>query len=151
MRWLRDEHGARSVGMMGMSLGGYVTALMASLDPELAFAVTIVAPTSFADIMWHHGEGRNERLASIARGLTLEDLRALMAVHSPMMRPARIPPERLLMIWGEGDRIVPGVHHLALWEHWGQPEARRFPGGHFLQYGRSGYLHHARRWITHTA
>ena len=38
-------NGAPSVGAIGMSLGGYTTALWASVDPTLAFANLEVGPT----------------------------------------------------------------------------------------------------------
>ena len=40
---LLRERGAPSVGLMGMSLGGFTTTLMATLDDDLAFAVPLIA------------------------------------------------------------------------------------------------------------
>jgi pimeloyl-ACP methyl ester carboxylesterase len=147
-RWLREAQGCGPIGLWGMSLGGYLTALMASLDPSLAFAVSIVAPSSFADVLWHHGPATSARREAEAAGFTLQDFRALWAVHCPLSRPARLPHDRLLILWGEGDEIVPAVHALALWEHWGRPAIRSFPGGHFLQLGRGAVLREAFDWVS---
>src|SRR5262249_1396975 len=52
--WLRAR-GAPSVGVMGMSLGGYTTALLATLEPTLAFAVPMIPLASVADFALEQG------------------------------------------------------------------------------------------------
>lgn len=146
-QWLRRERACGPVGMIGMSLGGFVTALMASLHQDLAFAVPVVAPASIADVLWHHGEGRPGRLEAEAAGFTLDDFRAIWAVHCPLSYPVRLPLQRLLMVWGEADHVVPSVQQLALWEHWGRPQCRSFAGGHLLQVGWRGYWRWILRWL----
>src|SRR5690606_2621728 len=47
VHWFR-ERGHPSVGVMGMSLGGYTSALAATLEPELAFAIPIIPLASLA-------------------------------------------------------------------------------------------------------
>ena len=49
---LIDVQGVRQVGLLGLSLGGYVAALVASLEPRLAFCVPVAAPASIADLLW---------------------------------------------------------------------------------------------------
>jgi pimeloyl-ACP methyl ester carboxylesterase len=44
-RWLVAD-GVETIGMVGLSLGGYLTALMAGLCPKLAFAIPVAAPSS---------------------------------------------------------------------------------------------------------
>ena len=55
------------VAVMGMSLGGYTTALLATVEDGLKFAVPMIPVASFPDLLWKHGEGRAER-ARRARG-----------------------------------------------------------------------------------
>ncbi len=138
MDWLRCDQGSGPIGMMGFSLGGYTTALMASLEPDLLFAIPVVAPSTFADIMWDHGEGNRLRKFAEGAGVTRQVLRALLAVHSPLVRPLRIPRERTLIVWGRGDRIVSSAHIQALWEHWKEPRIHAFTGGHMMHLGRLG-------------
>ena len=45
------------------------------------------------------------------------------------------------------DLLVPAVHQLALWEHWGRPAAHAFAGGHVLHAGRLEYLRIVREWL----
>ncbi len=147
LHWLRVDRSAGPVGLVGMSLGGYTAALMAGLDPNLAFVIPVMAPSSFADVMWHHGEDRPGRLEAEEVGFSLWDFRTLWAVQCPLMHQPLLPPGRLHILWGEGDRVVPQAHQHALWHHWGQPEIHRYPGSHLVPLGRRGYVRAMTKWI----
>ncbi len=122
------------LAMSGMSLGGYTTALYATVEP-LDFACPMIPVASFPDLFWSHGEGRPERLRAEREGITVEMLRAAMAVHTPLARAPKLPSERMLVVAAEGDRIAPPEHAERLAAHFGC-ELLRFAGGHVLQLGR---------------
>jgi len=151
MAWLRGEGISGPIGFMGISLGGYTSALMASLHPELAFVIPIVAPASFADIIWDHGKGHPQRQAAEALGIDRETMRTLWAIHCPLNHTLQVPRERALIVWGQGDRVVPTVHQRALHEHWGGPEAVSFHGGHILHFGRRRFMNAIHSWLKKTA
>ena len=136
--WLRAE-GAPSVGVTGMSLGGYMTALFASVEPELRFAVPVIPVASFADIIWDRSGRRGEHDDARAAGIDLPLLRTLFAPHCPLSHTPLVAPERRLVIAGEADRIVPPEHPAALAAHWQSP-LEWFPGGHLAQLGRDRAL-----------
>ncbi len=134
VRWLREKTGD-PVGLLGLSLGGYLTALYAGLYDDLDFAVPIVPPVCIGDLAWrfflrsrHHREAGPE----IGR----EELRTLYRVHSPLAHPLRMPRERVLIVAGRGDRIVPPEHPHALWQHWDEPGIHWFSGSHLAPFGR---------------
>jgi pimeloyl-ACP methyl ester carboxylesterase len=151
VRALLAAHQARTGrggGVMGMSLGGYATAMLAAVAPELEFAVPILPIADMPALLWSWGEGTPDRARAEARGMTFERFCALMAVHSPLARPApAIPRDRILLIAGRSDRIVPPVHALALWEQWGHPRLHWFPGSHLVHFGRGGYLRELRAFL----
>ncbi|MGH7858912.1 MAG: alpha/beta hydrolase family protein, partial [Candidatus Binatia bacterium] len=136
--WLRHE-GAASVGVAGFSLGGYMTALLASVEPELAFAAPIIPVASFADLLWERAGRRGEHEAARAAGMSLELFRKLFAPHCPLDHRPQVERERRLVIAGEGDRIAPPGHARALAAHW-RTEVEWFPGGHLAQLGRRAAL-----------
>lgn len=136
--WLRSE-GAASVGAIGMSLGGYVTALLAAVEPALDFSVPIIPVASFADILWHRAGLRGEHADRIEAGMDLALMRRLFAPHCPLTHAPRVAPERRLVIGGAADRIVPPEHPAALAAHWGS-SVEWFPGGHLAQLGRGRAL-----------
>jgi dienelactone hydrolase len=129
-RWLRDEGFSGPIGLMGISLGGYVTSLLASLSDSYDFAVPIISPASFADILWWHGTGREAQSRFSDIGVNREFLRKVWAVHCPLSYDLKIPKERVLIVAGAGDEVVRLAQSLTLWRHWGEPELRWFGGSH---------------------
>jgi pimeloyl-ACP methyl ester carboxylesterase len=128
---LRDR-GATSVGVMGMSLGGYSTALLATVQADLAFAVPLIPLASVADFARDQGRlgtGENAALQHAA-------LEAANRVVSPLARPSLVPPERILIAAADADRVTPIAHAERLAAHFGVP-LLRVHGGHLLQTWRA--------------
>jgi pimeloyl-ACP methyl ester carboxylesterase len=125
--------GAPSVGLMGMSLGGYTAALTATIEPRLSFVVPMIPLASIAESARHTGRFVG---TPAQQQRQLEGLEAVHRVVSPLARPARVAPERVLVLGAEGDRITPIAHARRLAEHFGAP-LEVFAGGHILQFGRA--------------
>jgi pimeloyl-ACP methyl ester carboxylesterase len=134
LRALVRHLGPPKLAMAGMSLGGYTTALYATVEP-LDLACPMIPVASFPDLYWHHGDGRPERLRAEREGITLEMMKDAMAIHTPLLRAPRLGGERVLVVAAEGDRIAPPEHAERLAAHFGG-ELVRFAGGHVLQIGR---------------
>ena len=129
--WLHDR-GHPAVGVMGMSLGGYTTALTATVEPRLAFAIPVIPLASLADFARDQG-----RLGATPEEAEREHA-ALDRVHhpvSPLHRPLAIEPERVLIVAAEADRITPIRHARRLAQHF-DAELETWHGGHLLQFGR---------------
>jgi pimeloyl-ACP methyl ester carboxylesterase len=131
-RYLRDR-GAPHVGAMGMSLGGYTTSLLATVDAELSFAVPMIPLASIAHLARSLGRFTGDAGEQRAQ---FEGLEAAHRAVSPLARPSRVDPGRMLVLAAEGDRITPIDHARWLAEHFGAP-LHVFPGGHILQFGRA--------------
>ncbi len=132
VRFLRDR-GHPSVGVMGMSLGGYTTSLLATVEAELAFAIPIIPLASLADFARDQG-----RLGSGAHETGIQH-RALDAAHrvvSPLARVPLVPGERMLVVAARADRITPPAHARRIAHHFGAP-LESWHGGHLLQFGRA--------------
>jgi pimeloyl-ACP methyl ester carboxylesterase len=149
-QFLRSR-GSSAIGVMGMSLGGYTTALWASVaGPDdvggVDFAVAMIPAVSMARLMWRHGESSPQRKRAASAGITEELLADAFAVHTPTSRPVRLMRERLAVIAGRGDRITPPEQAEALAVHWGV-EPLWFDGGHLAQVGRGDALRSVRRQL----
>jgi pimeloyl-ACP methyl ester carboxylesterase len=124
--------GATSVGVTGMSLGGYSTALFATLEADLSFAVPLIPLASVADFAREQGRlgtGENAALQHAA-------LEAANRVVSPLARPSLLPTERVLIAAATGDRVTPIAHAERLAAHFGVP-LLRVHGGHLVQTWRA--------------
>lgn len=130
-RFLR-ERGHPRVGVMGMSLGGYTTALAATAVRELDFAIPVIPLVSIADFARDQGRLGADATESAAQHAALERAHVLV---SPLARP-NLLPGRVRILAGEADRITPIAHARRLAEHFDAP-LDTWPGGHLLQLGRS--------------
>lgn len=143
--WLESRGSA--VGVMGMSLGGYTTALWTTVDDRLAFAVPWIPAVDMADLMWRHGEESPARRRAAKAGVSADLLREVFAVHMPTGRPTLLPRERRMIVAGRGDRITPPDQAERLWKHWHECAIHWFPGGHLAQVGRADALRAVRRHL----
>jgi pimeloyl-ACP methyl ester carboxylesterase len=141
------ERGSGPIGVMGVSLGGYTSAMLAGLEPDLAFAIPIVPMVSFGDLLWHHGRGGAHRARAEASGVTLERLQEVYGVHAPLSMKPLLPVERRMIIAGRGDRVCPPDHVERLREHWDHPKMVWFDGGHIVHFGRRGMLRELRGFL----
>ncbi len=141
--------GVEQVGVTGLSLGGYVSALLAAVEERLAVAIPNAAVTSVPDLIPHYFPANlGVLLASVAHGIPLREARAALAVHSPLNYPPRLRKERLMIIGGLGDRLAPPEQTRLLSEHWGHPRLHWYPGNHLLHVNRAAYLREMRRFMA---
>lgn len=133
--WLREQTHA-PVGLLGLSLGGYLSSLMAGLYDDLDFVIPMVPPVCIGDLAWRFHSENRRRAGEDEVLLSHEQLRAAYRVHSPLTYLLRVPKERVLIVAGRGDRIVPPEHPHALWQHWGEPDIFWFSGSHLAPFRR---------------
>ena len=127
--WLRSEQGARQVGIHGLSLGGYKTALLAGLVDDLACAIAGIPLIDISEIFWLHGPQLTmDWLAGL--GADRERVDRVMRVVSPLAVKPRVPEEGRFVFGGVADRLVPPNQVRRLWEHWDRPPVVWYQGGH---------------------
>ncbi len=132
MRWLREQ-GHPEVGVMGMSLGGYTAALLATVQEGLSFCVPVIPLASLADFAREQGELSAAPEAEAEEHALLE---RIYRVVSPLERRPLIAPSRTLVVAAKADRITPVGHARKLAVHFGSPLVA-WHGGHLLQLGRN--------------
>ena len=148
LRWLREEQGAEQVGVTGLSLGGFISAMLASVEKDLAFALPNVPIISVADLVLEWQPiGALLRAALGTTGLTPADARRLVAVSCPLTYPPVLPTERLMIVGGAGDRLAPPKHSRLLWDHWKRCRIHWFPGSHSIHLDRGKYLTEMARFM----
>ncbi|MEN8184177.1 MAG: hypothetical protein ABFS46_16750 [Myxococcota bacterium] len=128
--WLRAQ-GAPALGVYGMSLGGYTTALFASLEEGLSCAIPMIPVASLSALTWRQMNPAQHHAAEAA-GLSEDLFERAWATHCPLRHRPRLPRERRLIVAGRADRIVPPEQPHALWKHWDEPPVHWFPGTHLV-------------------
>lgn len=128
--WLHSRP-ATGIGLYGISLGGYICALMSSLVSQLdcvIAAIPMVDLTSAA----RDNEPWIFRRYDQEFEIDWEVFRLVNHVVSPLSLAPRISRERLFICAGTADRVVRPNHARALWRHWDRPEIHWFSGSHVL-------------------
>lgn len=134
LEWVRSR-GAKGIGLYGISLGGYVCALVSSLVERLECVIAAIPMVDLTSAA-RDNEPWIFRRYEQEFEVDWEVIRAVNHVISPLSLTPRVPRERLFICAGTADRVVPPNHARALWRHWDRPEIHWFSGSHVL-----GMLH----------
>ncbi len=121
--------GATRIGLHGVSLGGYCTALLAGLDDELDFALAGIPLADVPSLYATHAPPMVRRRAA-SLGLLGHLTHEVHRVVSPLAIPSRVPVERRAVYAGLGDRMSTAAQAHRLWEHWGRPRVHWYAGNH---------------------
>lgn len=142
-----EAKGAKSVGCIGMSLGAYAASLWSGLD-QLSFCVAFVPLVSMSEIAWGvlSGSHTNEELAR--HNIDGDNLDAVYKIHCPLSHAPKVSRERLLIIAGIWDKLLPARQPKMLWDHWKQPKLHWLKGGHGAQFVGLEAFEEVRRFIT---
>jgi len=138
------QAGATGCSCWGMSYGGWVCALSATLEPDWESVLLLEPIVDFSHAIWDSPAAHTTRVGIEKNGLTREDSAPLDAMVSPQIRKLLTPVERIAFFAGEFDRVTPPSLIRELAETWGCPHYHALPQGHV------GYqlMRGAFRWWT---
>jgi len=128
LSWVRAQ-GDEGVGVLGLSLGGYNAALLASVEEGLRCAILGIPLADFARAMFRHGPALHLRGVE-ALGIDEDRAREVFRVVSPLALDPLVPLERRSIFAAVADRLVPADQPRDLWRHWGEPRIEWYPGAH---------------------
>jgi len=128
LSWVRAQ-GEPGVGVLGLSLGGYNAALLASLDDALRCAILGVPLADFARAMFRHGPALYLQDAA-GEGIDQDRTHEVLRVVSPLALDPLVPKEGRFLFAAVGDRLVPADQPRDLWRHWSEPRIEWYQGGH---------------------
>jgi pimeloyl-ACP methyl ester carboxylesterase len=130
--WIRAQ-GASTIGVFGVSLGGYTAALLAAFESELAPLIAGIPATDLIALV-RRNHGTESRGGCEEDQIPWGRIGEVLRVVSPLAMPAKVPPERCVIFAGAVDRLVPPDQALALWQHWKKPRLVWYAGGHISQH-----------------
>ena len=127
LAWARED--GTPLAVHGVSMGGYLGALLAGLAPDLHTVIAGVPTVDLAWVMERHAP--EEELSSLAeRDLVGERAQQIHRVVSPLAFEPQVPRNRRFVYAGVADRMAtPGQAH-RLWTHWGEPPVLWYRGAH---------------------
>ena len=125
--WIRTQEPDSRIGLNSMSLGGFITALVGSVEDGLTCAVLGVPVANLIEVLGRHGGLRDDD----PRRKTLALAEPLGRMVSPLSLTPRVPAAGRFIYGGVADRLVhPRDQVMRLWEHWGSPEIVWYQGAH---------------------
>ena len=128
LSWV-EAQGALAVGAFGLSLGGFTTALFASLSDGLSCAIPGIPVTDLRRTLERHGSPHQMRYAQTL-GYDLDRMSEVLRVISPLALAPRVPLPGRMIFAANADRLVPPDQPLDLWRHWEEPEIVWYEGSH---------------------
>ncbi|WP_420812138.1 alpha/beta hydrolase family protein [Mycobacterium kyogaense] len=140
--------GVDRIALTGMSLGGYTSALLASVDDRIQAVipnVPVVTPDRTVD-EWFPAN-RVVALRNWLSGADNELVDAATMYSSPLNYRPLPAKERRLIIAGLGDRLAPPQQAEMLWRHWDRCDFHWFPGNHVLHVSQPDYLRRMTRFL----
>jgi dienelactone hydrolase len=137
--WLasRSEVDSKRIGILGTSLGSFMAALAAEMDPRFGRVVVLLGGGGVVDAYYDHPKATPYRKLYEALGGTKEKLARRLAVADPLTCAAKLKERRLLMIAGKRDEIVSPAMAEALWSASGRQKIVWFDCTH---YGAAFYI-----------
>ncbi|BBX90106.1 peptidase [Mycolicibacterium boenickei] len=143
-----ESTGVDRIALTGISLGGFTSALLASVDNRIQAVVPnvpVVTPDRTVD-EWFPAN----KLVALQRLVARTDpalTEAAARYASPLNYRPLVPKERRLIITGLGDRLAPPQQAEMLWEHWDRCAFHWFPGNHLLHVSQPDYLRRMTRFL----
>jgi dienelactone hydrolase len=126
--WIRGQD-ASGVGVLGLSLGGYNAALLASLDDDLSCAILGIPLADFARAMFRHAPPLHLQDARDA-GIDQDRTHQVLRVVSPLALEPKVDKQHRAIFAASADRLVPADQPRDLWRHWDEPRIEWYPGAH---------------------
>ncbi|HWG44336.1 MAG TPA: prolyl oligopeptidase family serine peptidase [Gemmataceae bacterium] len=133
----RPELDAKRLGIMGTSLGSFLAALTAEMEPKLGRVVVLLGGGGFAEGYYDHPKAARYRKIYEALGGSKEKLAEIIAPADPLTCAANLKTHKLLILAGKRDDIVPPKMAEALWKASGQQKIVWYDCTH---YGAIVYL-----------
>ena len=132
--WLesRPEVDGKRLGILGTSLGSFMAALTAEMEPRLGRVAVLLGGGGFVDGYWDHPAGGCPTARSTRRWAAPSNMvKNLLAPVDPLTCAANLKKRKLLIIAGKRDEIVPPKMAEALWQATGKQKIIWYDCGHF--------------------
>jgi dienelactone hydrolase len=133
----RPELDAKRLGIMGTSLGSFLAALTAEMEPRLGRVAVLLGGGGFVDGYYDHPKAIPYRKVYESLGGTKAKLAQMIAPADPLTCAANLKEHQLLILAGKRDDIVPPKMAEALWKASGQQKIVWYDCTH---YGAIVYL-----------
>lgn len=129
IHWLKT-HRSGKVVLIGVSLGGLITNLTATLEERFDGLVSLFYANSLPCTIWETTPGKYIKRDFEKHGFNYEDLKKAWAVTIPSNYKPLIPKNNILLLSASYDKYIAEQDSKELWLAWDQPRRILYPYGH---------------------
>lgn len=127
----RPEIDRKNLGVMGTSLGSFVAALTAEMEPKLGRVAVILGGADFIDGYQDHPKAEPYFKLMESLGITKEMMKEAIAPVDPITCATNLKDRKVLIIAAKKDEIVPPKMAENLWNATGRQKLIWLNAGHF--------------------
>jgi dienelactone hydrolase len=127
----RPEIDPSRLGILGTSLGSFMAALTAEMEPKLGRVVVLLGGAGLVDAYYDHPQAAFARKVWEAIGGNKQQVKDLLAPVDPITCAENLKQRRLLILAGSRDEIVPPSAAIALWKASGEQKIVWFDCTHY--------------------
>lgn len=127
--WLRTDRGAERIGVYGMSLGSYITAVLGGVEEGLDMVMAGIPLVDIPELLRFHTP-EQDRLAAHETGALGELADIVMSTVSPLSVAPLAPASRRFVYAGTIDRLTTKSQANRLIDHWDARSPLWYDGGH---------------------
>lgn len=120
INWLKENREGKIV-VIGVSLGGYFTNLLAAFEQGIDLLISVMYANSLAHSVFHTIPGRYIKKDFLHHGFTYEQLRQAWADIEPSNYTPQLALDRILLLSGRYDKYVDLEDSERLHKAWGEP------------------------------
>ncbi|MCY8737553.1 alpha/beta hydrolase [Bacillus haynesii] len=129
IHWIK-ENKAGPVVIVGVSLGGWITNLIATLESQIDVVVSIFYANRLSYSIWNTIPGKFIREELEQHGVTYEELVRYWEITDPSQAAPKVNKDNILLISAKHDQYIHLDDANYLWESWGKPERHLYNCGH---------------------
>lgn len=131
IRWLKEEMCVETIGLLGISLGGWIGSHLTHIEENLDFAILMIPAINPTTGLWQTKIALPIRRDLIELGIDEEKYQRLFSVADPVSYPTLLGPEKILVIQAKYDQCVPGQSLERFIEQWNLSRVKKYKQGHF--------------------
>ncbi|OIK12902.1 alpha/beta hydrolase [Bacillus sp. MUM 116] len=129
IQWIKSNKKGPVV-LIGVSLGGFITNLTATLEPQIDALVSIFYANRISYSIWNTIPGKFIKADLEHHGVNYDDLIRYWRITEPSQSIPKINKDNILLISAKYDQYVHMEDTNYLWESWGRPARYIYNCGH---------------------
>jgi len=129
IQWIRSNKSGEII-LIGLSLGGMVTNLIATVEKEIDMLVSIFYGNELSHSIWNTEVGKFIKRDLQKHGVKYEELKGFWNILNPSNFTPKINLDNILLLSAVSDQYIDLKDADFLWESWGKPFRKLYDCGH---------------------